>query len=103
MFVSKKTIWQHLQKHSPETWKCKKCQPEKTFDTYSYFTQHDKGWHGKGFKTRCGEIKKWLYQRSKHQSECDKCKALKDEWQNLPDNPWPYKRRNLAKLQEVAT
>ena len=96
-------MWQHLQKHSPENWTCKKCDPEKTFETYSYFTQHDKGWHGKGFKTCCGEIKKWLYQRSKHQNDCDKCKDLKDARQNLPDNPRPYKRRNLAKLQEVAT
>ena len=23
-FVSKKTMWQHLQKHSPDTWTCKK-------------------------------------------------------------------------------
>ena len=102
-FVSKKTMWQHLQKHSPDTWTCKKCNPEKTFNTYSYYTQHDKGFHGKGFKTRCGEIKKWPYQRSKHQQDCTKCRALKDQRLNLPDNPRPYKRRNLAKLQEVAT
>ena len=78
-FVSKKTMWQHLQKHSPDTWTCKKWNSEKTFDTYSYYTQHDKGLHGKGFKTRCGEIKRWPYQKSKHQKDCTKCRALKDE------------------------
>ena len=91
------------KKHSPDAWTCKKCNPEKTFDTYSYYTQHDKGVHGKGFKTRCGEIKRWPHQRSKHQKDCTKCRALKDERLNLPDNPRPYKCRNLAKLQEVAT
>ena len=100
-FVSKKTMWQHLQKHSPDTWTCDKCSPAKSFDTHSYYRQHCKGIHEGGFKTRCGVMYKWPYQHAKHQTECLECKRILKERNNLPDNPRPYKQRKLAKLTEI--
>ena len=67
-FTSKKSMWQHLQAHGSDTWKCEKCN--KTFETFSYFRQHEKGIHGTGWRALCGAFCQWPYIRAKHQCSC---------------------------------
>ena len=98
-FTSKKSMWQHLQSHGPDTWNCDKCE-HKPFDTYSNFRQHDRGVHGIGWRALCGKLCQWPYIRAKHQRECHKCQEIKAERENKPDNPKKFTRRNLAKLKK---
>ena len=97
-FTSKKSIWQYLQAHSPDTWKCEKC--DKTFQAFSYFCQHDKGSHGIGWHALCGQLCQWPHIRAKHQRKCDKCKDIKEERANKPVNPQKFTRRNLTKIKQ---
>ena len=94
-FTSKKSMWQHMQSHSPETWECKECDPEKSFDTYSNYRQHHRGLHGIGWRALCGKLFQWPHRRSKHQKggECVKCEEIKEERKNLPQNPRPFRGR----------
>ena len=102
-FTSKKSMWQHLQGHGPDTWKCEKCNPPKTFDVYSYFRQHDRGIHGTGWMALCGQLCQWPHIQSKHQRKCDKYKDIKEECANKLDNPRKFTHRNLTKLKKKDT
>ena len=99
-FTSKKAMWQHLQSHSPDTWKCDQCS--KVFDTKSNFRQHMRGIHGTGWRALCGHLCQWLYIHSKHQKECPKCQAIIEERANKPVNPRKFTWHNLAKLKDTA-
>ena len=79
LFTSKKSMWQHLQAHSPESWKCKKCKPNRSFETYSNYHQHDRGLHGLGWQALCGALCQWPYLQAKHQAKCTKCQEIKAE------------------------
>ena len=97
-FTSKKSMWQHMQSHSPETWECKQCDPERSFDTKSNYRQHHRRVHGIGWRALCGRLFQWPHKRSKHQKggECIKCEEIKEERKNLPENPRPF--RGCVKL-----
>ena len=97
-FTSKKVMWQHLQVHGPDTWKCDKCN--KTFETKSNFRQHDRGLHGIGWRALCGQLCQWPYLRARHQRKCDKCQEIKAERDNKPDNLRKFRRQNTDKLKK---
>ena len=85
LFTCNKNMFQHLQAHNEQTWDCELCDPKKVFQTVSNFKQHQKGFHGDGFKSPCGKTHKWPYLRNKHNKECETCiEKLKSE---KPPNP----------------
>ena len=55
-FTSKRSMWKHLQAHSPDKGECKKCDPPKTFETKSNFRQHEKGAHSLGWMSYFGKL-----------------------------------------------
>ena len=100
-FTSKRSMWQHLQAHSPDKWNCNKCDPPKTFETKSNFRQHEKGAHGLGWRSYCGKLHPWPSVRTSHQKECQKCIDIKNDRKALPENPRPFKRRKIVKLTDT--
>ena len=102
-FTSKKLMWQHTQSHSPDSWKCTTCNPERTFDTYSNYRQHNKGLHGTGWRALCRYLCKWPYIRARHQKKCTKCQEIMADRANKPENLKKFTRRNLAKLKESSS
>ena len=102
-FVSKKSMWQHTQSHSGQKFECKQCDPNKSFTTYSYLRQHEKGAHSTGWRARCGHLCQWPHIRRAHQDKCKKCQAIEDEAKNKPDNPKPFTARKLTHLKDTST
>ena len=75
LFTCNKYMFQHLQAHTEQTWECTECDPKKVYQMLSNYKQHQKGFHGEGFKSPCGKVHKWPYLRNKHNKECDTCIA----------------------------
>ena len=62
LFTANKNMFQHLQAHSDQKWYCKKCDPEREFEAFTYFRQHEKGFHSApSFRAYCGTMWKWPY------------------------------------------
>ena len=98
-FTSKKLVWQHLQAHGSDIWKCNKCN--KMFDTFSYFCQHKKGIHFTSWRALCGAFCQWPHIRAKHQRNCTKCQEIKLDCQNKPINLHKFTCRNLNQLKQT--
>ena len=89
-FTSNKSMFQHLQSHSDQEWKCELCDPSKIYNTHSNYRQHVKGVHNPpSLKAYCGKPYKWPYQRVAHQKDCKKCEAAKAA--QLCNTPHPRK------------
>ena len=53
-------------------------QCSSSFSSTQQLNQHKQGFHGSGFKTRCGQKSyRWPYMRVNHQKECDECIEMK--------------------------
>ena len=89
-FTSNKSMFQHLQSHSDQEWKCELCDPPKIYNTHSNYRQHVKGVHNPpSLKAYCGKPYKWPYQWVAHQKDCDKCEAAKKA--QISNTPHPCK------------
>ena len=50
---------------------------EKTFNNDVALKQHQRGMHGPGWTTPCGDYKKWKSAYGKHLKECKKCMKIR--------------------------
>ena len=87
-FTSNRSMFQHLQSHSDQQWKCNLCDPVKDFNTYSNYNQHVKGYHNPpSLKAPCGKVFKWQYQRTAHYKDCTECGTVRDARKNKAPHP----------------
>ena len=98
LFTANKSMFQHLQAHSDQKWYCKKCDPEREFEAFTYFRQHEKGFYSApSFRAYCGTMWKWPYMHTPHQKECRKCEKIKIDKSNRPENPRKFRIRKSKK------
>ena len=74
-----------MQIHDLVEHPCDICK--KVFHSASSLCQHKLGGHGNGTRSLCGEFYRWPDAKNKHQSDCHKCIAEKEQLLNKERNP----------------
>ena len=77
-FAQKKSLKRHEDIHTDTMYKCKDC--DKICSTQDHLYSHQRGAHGKGYRSKCGKFTfQWPTGRARHQEVCNKCQAITAE------------------------